>query len=136
LGVAESLTGGLIASRFVAVPGASAWFRGGVVSYASEVKRSLLGVPPGPVVSADAAIAMATGVTRAVGSSVGLAVTGVAGPTEQEGQPVGTIWVAVTLDGHSEALEVRGVGDRERIRQLAAITSVDLLRRRLMARHA
>jgi nicotinamide-nucleotide amidase len=93
LAVAESLTGGMVASRLVAVPGASEWFRGGVVSYASEVKHEVLGVPEGPVVSEAAAIAMADGVRRLLGADVGLATTGVAGPTEMEGQPPGTVWL-------------------------------------------
>ena len=67
LAVAESFTGGLIASRLVAVPGASRWFRGGVVAYAPAVKRSLLGVGDGPVVSAEAAAQMAAGARRALG---------------------------------------------------------------------
>jgi len=132
LGVAESLTGGLMASRLVAVPGASNWFRGGIVSYATEVKQTLLGVPPGPVVSAEAAEAMALGAARALGASVALAVTGVAGPAEQEGQPVGTVWVGIAIDGAAEVVEVRGAGDRERIRQFATINALDLLRRRLL----
>ena len=85
LGVAESLTGGLIASRLVNVPGASAWFRGGVVAYHEQVKFDVLGVPVGPVVSEAAAAAMAEGVCRVTGSDVGLGITGVAGPDDQEG---------------------------------------------------
>jgi len=89
LAVAESVTGGLIASRLVGVAGASQWFRGGVVSYASEVKFELLKVPVGPVVSASAAEAMASGVRDLLKADVGLSVTGVAGPEEQDGQPAG-----------------------------------------------
>src|SRR5581483_5546116 len=88
LGVAESLTGGLVGSRITAVPGASDWFRGSLVVYASEAKRSLLGVGEGPVVSEEAALEMAAGVARTLGADVGLSLTGVAGPTEQDGQPV------------------------------------------------
>jgi len=80
LAVAESVTGGLIASRLVGVAGASHWFRGGVVSYASEVKFDLLNVPVGPVVSSSAAEAMAIGVRDLLKADVGLSVTGVAGP--------------------------------------------------------
>jgi nicotinamide-nucleotide amidase len=93
LAVAESVTGGLIASRLVGVAGASTWFVGGVVSYASEVKFDLLNVPVGPVVSAEAAEAMATGVRTLLKSDIGLSVTGVAGPDEQDGQPAGTVFV-------------------------------------------
>src|SRR6202035_5350359 len=84
-GVAESLTGGLIASRLVNVAGASSWFRGGVVAYDSQVKFDVLGVPEGPVVTAEAAEAMASGVRKLLGSDIGLSVTGVAGPEEQDG---------------------------------------------------
>ncbi|MGH9017918.1 MAG: CinA family nicotinamide mononucleotide deamidase-related protein, partial [Acidimicrobiales bacterium] len=76
LGLAESLTGGLVASRLVAVPGASAWFRGSIVSYAGEVKYAVLGLPEGPVVTAAAARAMAEGARRVLGADVGLALTG------------------------------------------------------------
>jgi nicotinamide-nucleotide amidase len=138
LGVAESLTGGLIAARLTAVAGASAWLRGGIVSYASEVKRELLGVSDGPVVSEEAVAEMASGAARALGATVGLAVTGVAGPTEQEGQPVGTVWIGLDLTrlGHGGAVTTRQLhlpGDRERIRQMTVISALDLLRRALLA---
>ncbi|HKH88332.1 MAG TPA: CinA family nicotinamide mononucleotide deamidase-related protein, partial [Acidimicrobiales bacterium] len=84
LGLAESLTGGLVASRIVSIPGASEWFSGSIVSYASAVKRSLLGVPEGPVVSDVAAAAMASGARTALETDVGLSTTGVAGPTSQD----------------------------------------------------
>lgn len=132
LGLAESLTGGLVGSRCAAVPGASRWFRGGIVSYASEVKFSLLGVPEGPVVSAEAAKAMAVGAVKALGCDVALSVTGVAGPDEQDGQPVGTVFYGVCINGDAEAVEVKLPGDRDRVRQFAAISLMDVLRRRLL----
>ena len=131
LAVAESVTGGLIASRLVNVAGASRWFRGGVVSYASEVKYDLLGVPRGPVVSAPAAEAMATGVARVLGADVGLSVTGVAGPEEQDGQPAGTVFVGVALAGGVEHTALRLPGDRPRVRAYGAISALDVLRRAL-----
>jgi len=132
LAVAESLTGGLVASRLVNVPGASDWFRGGVVSYATDVKTSVLGVPEGPVVSTAAAAAMAEGVRRLLGADVGLGVTGVAGPDPMEGLPPGTVCMAVAL-GESEpiAVQIRLPGDRPRVRQFACISLLDLLRRSL-----
>ena len=134
LGLAESVTGGLIASRLVGIEGASAWFRGGVVSYATEVKQRLLGVPEGPVVSEAAACAMAEGARTALGSDLGLSITGVAGPDTQDGQPVGTVFLGIALpDGSVRAHELRVPGDRPRIRQLAAISALDLLRRELKA---
>lgn len=131
LGVAESLTGGLIASRLVGIPGASTWFRGGVVSYASEVKFDLLKVPRGPVVSADAAEAMATGVRTLLGADIGLSVTGVAGPDEQDGQAPGTVFVGLSMGDRLEHAALRLPGDRPRIRAYSAISALDVLRRAL-----
>jgi nicotinamide-nucleotide amidase len=132
LGLAESLTGGLAASRLVNVPGASTWFRGSVVSYASDVKFAVLGVPEGPVVSEEAAVAMAEGAQRVLGADVGLSVTGVAGPTEQDGRPVGTVFVGLARPGHeSQAVQFTVPGDRDRIRQYATIAALDYLRRSL-----
>jgi nicotinamide-nucleotide amidase len=136
VGVAESLTGGLVGSRLAEVEGATRFFQGSIVSYASRVKFDLLGVPEGPVVSAVAARAMAEGARRRLEASVGIAVTGVAGPTEQDGQPVGTVFMGVALDSDVEAVEARLPGDRERVRQYATISLLDLLRRRLLARQA
>ena len=131
LAVAESVTGGLIASRLVAVVGASRWFRGGVVSYASDVKFDLLKVPRGPVVSGDAAEAMASGVRSLLGADIGLSVTGVAGPEEQDGQPAGTVFVGVALGESVEHAALRLPGDRPRIRAYSSISALDVLRRAL-----
>lgn len=135
LGVAESLTGGLIGSRLAEVPGSSDVFRGSVVSYATDVKRDLLGVTAERVVSAESAIEMAQGARRALGADVGISVTGVAGPAEQEGQPVGTVFFGVALpDGRVEAVPGRLPGDRARIRQFSTISLLNLLRLRLLDR--
>jgi nicotinamide-nucleotide amidase len=131
LSVAESLTGGLIASRLVNVPGASTWFRGGLVSYASQIKFDLLGVPDGPVVSAEAAEAMASGVRKLLESDIGLSVTGVAGPEEQDGHAPGTVFVGVDLGEGATSVALRLPGDRPRIRSYAAISALDALRRAL-----
>jgi nicotinamide-nucleotide amidase len=131
-GVAESLTGGLIASRLVNVPGASIWFRGGVVAYNEQVKFDVLGVPEGPVVTEAAAAAMAEGARRATRSDVGLGITGVAGPDEQEGVAPGTIFVGLCLpDQPAQTRELRVPGDRERVRQYGSISALDLVRRAL-----
>ncbi|MDA8315352.1 MAG: competence/damage-inducible protein A, partial [Actinomycetota bacterium] len=104
LGVAESLTGGLVASRLVDVPGASTWLRGGVVAYDSKVKFSVLGLREGPVVTDEAAVAMAQGACRVLGAAVGLGITGVAGPDPQEGLAPGTVFVGLALaEGASAA---------------------------------
>ncbi len=134
LGLAESMTGGLIASRCSEVPGSSGWLRGGVVSYASEVKFDLLDVPEGSVVSATAAEAMAAGARRVLESDVGLSVTGVAGPETQEGVPVGTVFVGVALGDEVAAVLLRFSGDRTSIRRLASSAALDLLRHRLLDR--
>lgn len=131
LGVAESVTGGLIASRLVNVIGASKWFRGGVVSYASEVKFDVLGVPVGPVVSPEAAEAMAVGAAKLLGSDVGLSVTGVAGPEEQDGHPAGTVFVGIAIGDKVSHVALRLPGDRPRIRAYSAISALDALRKAL-----
>ncbi len=131
--VAESLTGGYVAGRLCAVPGASAVFQGGVVAYQPEVKFGLLEVPEGPVINERAALAMAHGVRRLLEADVGLATTGVAGPDEAEGQPVGTVCLAVAGDQAERATTVLLPGDRERIRQFSTITLLDLFRRGLLA---
>ena len=134
IGLAESLTGGLVASRIVSVPGASGWFRGSLVSFATEVKRSVLGVGGGPVVSERAACEMATAAARVLGADVGLAVTGVAGPTTQDDLPPGTVYAGVALpDREPEAVLLLVPGDRDRIRQMATISALDVVRRRLLA---
>lgn len=133
LALAESMTGGLVSSRIVDTPEASTWFKGGVVTYASEVKFDVLGVRKGPVICEECAIEMAERVRKLLGTDVGISVTGVAGPSRQEDQPVGTTWLGVALPTGSEAVHVRLPGDRVRIRQLAAISLLDLLRRRLLA---
>jgi nicotinamide-nucleotide amidase len=133
-GVAESLTGGLIASRLVNVAGASSWFRGGIVAYDSQVKFDVLGVPTGPVVTESAAAAMAEGAARVTGSDVGLGITGVAGPDDQEGVAPGTVFVGLHLPGEpTQTRALRVPGDRERVRQYGAISALDLLRRALDA---
>jgi len=133
LGLAESVTGGLVASRLAEIEGASRWLRGSIVCYASEVKFALLGVPEGPVVTADAAEAMALGARRALGADVGIGITGVAGPTTQEDQPVGTVFMAVALGGRVESAESHFPGDRRHVQMFSTITVLDMLRRRLLA---
>ena len=133
LGLAESVTGGLVGARITGIAGASDVFRGGIVSYASEVKFDLLGVPEGPVVSEAAAAAMAVGAQRALGASVGLALTGVAGPAEQDGMPVGTLCVGLAIGDAVHTATLRMPGQREQMRQMSVITALDFLRRTLSA---
>ena len=133
LATAESVTGGMIASRLCAVAGASDTFRGSVVSYASDVKFAVLGVAPGPVITESAAIEMAEGARRVLGADVAIATTGVAGPDSAEGQPVGTVCIAIAVDDRSHALTTRLPGHRQQIRELATISALDFLRRLLDA---
>ncbi|MDQ3680806.1 MAG: competence/damage-inducible protein A [Actinomycetota bacterium] len=136
LGLAESLTGGLLASRLVGVPGASAWFRGSVVAYDAGVKHGVLGVPVGPVVSEEAAAAMAEGAARVLGADVGLGITGVAGPDPQEGVAPGTVFMGLRVGPSTRTARFLLPGDRERVRQHAALSALDVLRRDLSERSA
>ncbi|MFN2505147.1 MAG: competence/damage-inducible protein A [Acidimicrobiales bacterium] len=133
MGVSESLTGGLVGDRLSETEGASKWFRGSIVAYDSEVKYDLLRVPKGPVVSARAAHAMAEGACRALRADVGLGITGVAGPTTQDDQPVGTVFMAVSMAGRTEGKEAHFPGDRQHVRQFSTVDVLDVLRRRLLA---
>ena len=134
LGVAESLTGGFIGARIANVPGASRTFRGSIASYATDVKRAVLGVTADLVVSEEAVKQMAEGAQRVLGADVAIAVTGVAGPDEQDGQPVGTVWYGIAIPGHEpEAVTARLPFDRERIRQFSTITLLNTLRMRLLS---
>ena len=133
LGLAESVTGGLVGARITGVAGASDTFRGSIVSYASDVKFDLLGVPHGPVVSPQAALAMAHGARRVLGSDVGLALTGVAGPADQDGQPPGTLHVGLVWPDGELTHHVQLPGSREEMRQYCVINALDLLRRTLTA---
>ncbi len=132
--VAESLTGGALASALVDVPGSSEAFRGGVVAYATELKAELLGVDPallaagGPVQS-EVAVAMARGVRGRLAATYGLATTGVAGPNAVDGVPAGTAYVAVSGPGGLErAVRLELPGGRDRVRRLVVIHALDLLR--------
>jgi len=134
LGVAESVTGGLVGSRLTEAEGSTDFFRGSIVAYQSEVKFDVLGVPEGPVVSEQAACAMAEGACKVLSADVGIGVTGVAGPAEQEGQPVGTVYMGTTIDGDTQCVHIRLPGKRDQVRQFACISLLDFLRRRLLAR--
>ncbi len=134
MATAESITGGLIGARLTSIAGSSDVFRGAVVSYASDVKFGLLGVPVGPVVSEVAATAMAANVCRVLGADVSVAVTGVAGPAPQDGEEPGTVWFATSVDGVVEAQRIRYPFDRQRVREYTVITSLNALRARLLNR--
>ena len=133
LATAESLTGGLLAARVTDVPGASRAFVGGVVSYATRVKVSVLDVPPAVVdahgvISEECAAAMARGVRRRLYATWGIAATGVAGPDRQEGQPVGTVWIAAAGPDVVRTQLLALDGDRRAIREATCAAAVSLLR--------
>jgi competence/damage-inducible protein CinA-like protein len=136
LATAESLTGGLVGGRVTTVPGASDYYRGGVVAYATEAKAAVLGVDQklldehGPV-SEPVAAAMAEGARLAFAADVGLATTGVAGPTEQDGRPIGSVCLAVADAAGTVTSTIRAPGDRTLVRAWATTIALDLLRRRL-----
>jgi PncC family amidohydrolase len=136
LAVAESLTGGLLAASLTDVPGASAVFRGGVCAYATDLKSALLDVPEdivgaAGVVSGEVARAMARGARGRLAATYALGTTGVAGPDEQEGRRVGTVFVAVAGPDGDAAKALRLSGDRQAIRRRSCLEALRLLRRTL-----
>jgi nicotinamide-nucleotide amidase len=122
--VAESLTGGMTVSALARTEGSGDWLQGGVVAYHRSVKHALLGVPPGPVVSEAAATAMATGVSTLLGADLGLALTGVGGPDPQDGEPPGSVWLAVALRQRVTTRHHRYEGEPA---QICAAAALDLL---------
>jgi nicotinamide-nucleotide amidase len=132
--VAESLTGGLLTSRLAVAREASVWLRGGIVAYGSDVKYRLLRVPPGPVVSARAASAMASSAAGLFVADSAVAVTGVAGPGEQDGLSPGTVWVGLFRDGAVETVLLQLHGNSPQvICDLTCDRSLELLVKLLSA---
>ncbi|MEJ7831755.1 MAG: CinA family protein [Nocardioides sp.] len=132
LATAESLTGGRLAALLTEAPGASATYVGGVVAYATAVKKSLLGVSQEivqrhGVVSAECAAAMARGVRTATGATYAVSTTGVAGPDRQEGHPPGTVFVGLVGPGGSTALSLELVGGRSAITERACAEALSAL---------
>ncbi|MCL7430381.1 nicotinamide-nucleotide amidohydrolase family protein [Streptomyces sp. YS415] len=144
LAVAESLTGGLVAAEITAAPGASQAFRGSVTAYATDLKQRVLGVDAALLerrgaVDPQVAAEMAAGVRKALGADWGIATTGVAGPDEQDGQPVGTVFVAVDgpraadsgSAGGGKVASLRLNGDRAEIRMESVRSVLALLLQQL-----
>jgi len=138
LSVAESCTGGLISERVTSISGSSRSFFGGAVVYSNELKSEFANVPPSVLerhgaVSKETAAAMAEGIRERCDTTLGLAVTGIAGPTGgTEEKPVGLVYISVSDGKKTDVVEKRFTGDRGRIRSYAAQTALDLVRRKLM----
>ncbi|HEY1579683.1 MAG TPA: competence/damage-inducible protein A [Terracidiphilus sp.] len=138
LAVAESCTGGLIAQRITSVPGSSRSFVGGVVVYSNNLKTNFADVPAELIekhgaVSSEVATALAEGIRQKTGSTLGLGITGIAGPGGgTEAKPVGRVYIAVSDASSTDAFERNFRGDRNRIREWASQHALDLIRRKLM----
>jgi nicotinamide-nucleotide amidase len=138
LAVAESCTGGMVAQRITSVPGSSRSFLGGAVVYSDELKTAFANVPPELIahhgaVSAEVAEALATGIRLRTGATLGLGITGIAGPSgATETKPVGLVHIALSDATKTESIEKTFRGDRDRIRQWATQQALDLVRKRLM----
>ncbi|MCL2470637.1 MAG: CinA family protein [Propionibacteriaceae bacterium] len=128
----ESITGGLICGALTSVPGSSDVVRGGLITYATDLKTSLAGVDPGliarsGVVSEPVAIAMAQGARQHCGADWGIGVTGVAGPGASNGVPAGTVWLAVAGPGTLTARLLAESGQRTQVRTRVVDAAIDLL---------
>jgi nicotinamide-nucleotide amidase len=133
---AESVSGGGLSVRLSHAPGSSAFFKGSAVCYTADAKQAVLGVSretiEGPgVVSEECAREMADGARKLYQADVAVALTGVAGPEEHDGKPVGTICVALSADGTTESRTFRAPGDRDQVRRWAEQSALDMLRRHL-----
>jgi nicotinamide-nucleotide amidase len=127
IAVAESLTGGMIASALAEAPQASEWFRGALVAYSTAVKHEVLDVPSGPVVSAEAATAMARRVRTLLRADVAVAVTGAGGPSAQDGEDPGTVFLAVHSHDRDEAVRLDLPGEPPAVCAAATISALDAL---------
>jgi nicotinamide-nucleotide amidase len=138
LAVAESCTGGLVAERITSVSGSSRYFIGGAVVYSNELKTAFADVPAGLIekhgaVSAEVAIALAEGIRKRCGATLGLGVTGVAGPTGGTAEkPVGLVFHALASEQGTDVIERKFPGDRERVRRFASQNALDMVRRKVM----
>ena len=132
LAVAESVTGGLVGARLAAVPMANEVLTGTMVAYSKDLAAKWFEMPPGPIVSREAVMAMANGVRQALNAEVGLAVTGVASPSESSELPVGTVFFGFAIGDQIDAVSAAMPGDRNRIREYSVINLLNFLRRELL----
>jgi nicotinamide-nucleotide amidase len=137
ISVAESCTGGLLAERLTAISGSSRYFLGGAIVYSNELKTAFADVPPQMIkrhgaVSREVAVALAEGIRKRCGTTFGIGITGVAGPTGGTAEkPVGLVFHALASDGETEVVEKNFPGDRKRVRWFATQQALDMVRRRL-----
>ena len=137
LAVAESCTGGLLSKRLTDIPGASDYYLGGVCSYSNSVKMKVLGVKKETLdtvgaVSPETAEQMAVGVANALGSDIGVGITGIAGPGGgTEDKPTGLVYISVWYDGKFFTRKMQSSLGRDRVRMQAASTALDLIRRHI-----
>lgn len=137
ISTAESCTGGLLSSRLTSIAGSSNYFLQGVVTYSKEAKNRILGIPielieEKSAVSAEVAEAMAASIKKLSGSTIGVAITGYAGPTSEGGAPVGLVYVGIANDFEVSHKKFQFPGDRDRVRWLASTAALDLVRRRYL----
>ena len=138
LAVAESCTGGMIAQRITSVPGASRAFLGGAIVYSNELKTAFAGVAPELIeqygaVSEEVARTLASGIRQRTGATIGLGITGIAGPSGgTDAKPVGLVYIAVSDAQRTDVLERTFRGSRQRVREWTAHQALDLIRRKLM----
>lgn len=127
IAVAESLTGGMIASALAQAQQASEWFRGALVAYSTEVKHEVLDVPAGPVVSAEAAGVMARRVRELLGADMSVAVTGAGGPSAQDGHEPGTVFLAVAGGADDDVVRLDLPGEPGAVCARATLAALDAL---------
>ena len=139
LGTAESCTGGRIAEAIISVPGASAYFKGGIISYTNDVKENVLGVPAETIekngaVSSECVARMAEGVRKLTGSDYSIATSGIAGPGGgSEDKPVGLVWVGVSSASGTRTCKFMFKGDRIRNMERFASSALNVLREKIMS---
>ena len=138
IATAESCTGGLVASRLTDLSGASNYFKGGIVAYTNEIKKSVLHIKAETIekfgaVSSQTALEMATNVREILSTTIGLSTTGVAGPLTSEDKPIGLVYVAIVGEDFSEVKEFHFKGNRTKIKFQAADEVFNLLMRHVPA---
>ena len=134
----ESCTGGMLASKLVNVPGVSKVFDNGFITYSNQSKIDVLGVLPDTIstcgaVSKETAVEMVKGLIKRTSTRAGISITGIAGPDGGTPEkPVGSVYIAVMLDGEIESIGLKLNGDRERVRHMACLNALNMLRKKIL----